>query len=76
MQDSDRCCGAAGSFCITHQAISEQISSKKAYNIVSTGADVVVTSCPSCKVGLTQGLLRINKNLPVLHIAELFNTRA
>ncbi|MEW5821857.1 MAG: (Fe-S)-binding protein [Cyanobacteriota bacterium] len=73
MQNSDTCCGAAGSFCITHSDISTKISTKKADNIILTGAEIVLTSCPSCKIGLTQGLLARNKKLNIYHPVELLH---
>lgn len=71
MQGADTCCGAAGSFCITHSDVSNTISVKKAQNILNTNADIVLTSCPSCKVGLSQGLLSLNKPMKILHPVEL-----
>lgn len=71
MQDANVCCGAAGSFCITNSRVSKNISAKKAYNILQTKANIVLTSCPSCKIGLTQGLLPHNKPVEIYHTVEL-----
>jgi glycolate oxidase iron-sulfur subunit len=71
MTGADTCCGAAGSFCMTHMKLSNQISEKKAENILLTGADIVLTSCPSCKIGLTQGLISKHENKTTLHPVEL-----
>lgn len=71
MNNSDTCCGAAGSFCITHMNLSESISLNKANNILNTRADIVLTSCPSCKVGIAQGLVQKNTQLKILHPVEL-----
>lgn len=74
MKKPDTCCGAAGSFSITHQDVSESISNKKATDIKQTGSEIVLTSCPSCKVGLSQGLISIHKNdVEVQHIVELIH---
>jgi glycolate oxidase iron-sulfur subunit len=73
MPEAESCCGASGSFCITHPEVSKQISIKKALNIESTGADIVLTSCPSCKVGIMQGGIAINKTFRVYHPVEIIH---
>lgn len=57
MKDYDDCCGFAGEFAIKNHKISMAISKKKAQNIINTGADYVVTTCPACILGLNQGLM-------------------
>lgn len=72
MNKPDTCCGAAGSFSITHQDISETISKNKAASIIETGSEIVFTSCPSCKVGLSQGLISCQEeSIKVQHVVEL-----
>lgn len=71
MEGADTCCGAAGSFCITQSDISKKISIKKAQNIIETKSDIVLTSCPSCNIGIAQGLLEFNKDFKVHHPVEL-----
>lgn len=71
MHKSDTCCGAAGTFCITNSDLSEKISLSKANNIINTDADIVLTSCPSCKIGLAQGLLKAGKQKQIYHPVEL-----
>lgn len=53
----DDCCGFAGSFSIKNLKLSQKISQKKAKNIIKTNADYVITTCPSCLLGLWQGLI-------------------
>ena len=71
MKESDKCCGAAGNFFICMEKISKEISKKKACNILKTHAQIVSTSCPSCNIGIIQGLLELDKDLPVLQPVEL-----
>lgn len=71
MKDSDVCCGAAGTFCISQSEISKAISSDKAQNILNTGADIVCTSCAGCKIGLSQGLIEKNSTIPIYHPVEI-----
>lgn len=63
MENYDDCCGFAGEFAIKNHKISTAISKKKAQNIINTGADYVITTCPACILGLKQGLFG-KKNAP------------
>ena len=57
MKDYDECCGFAGEFVLNNFAMSRTISNKKADNAVNCGADIVLTTCPACILGLKAGLL-------------------
>lgn len=65
------CCGFAGEFSLKHPVISSAIGQKKASEIINSGADVVITSCPSCAAGLKKSL--IQTNIKVLMLSELLN---
>ena len=71
MQGADVCCGAAGSFCVTHPALSEGVGSNKADNILATKADVVVSGCPSCLTQLKAMLAAKGSDIKVMHPMEL-----
>jgi glycolate oxidase iron-sulfur subunit len=64
------CCGAAGLFCVENGKISLEISAKKA-SILSQNADVVLTSCASCTMGLLQGFASLGKNVEIYNPVEL-----
>lgn len=70
LNEADSCCGAAGSFILTNSKVSEKISECKAENIVDTQADIVLTTCPSCVLGLKQGLLKKKSNMKVQQLIE------
>ncbi len=55
MKDFDKCCGFAGEFALKNPEISQKISATKMQNAFETNADYVLTSCPSCLLGLLQG---------------------
>lgn len=57
MKDFDKCCGFSGEFAIKNPEISQKISETKIQNAIETKADYVLTSCPSCILGLTQGVI-------------------
>lgn len=57
MKDFDKCCGFSGEFALKNRNLSKMISLEKAQNAIMTNADYIVTSCPSCILGLNQGML-------------------
>ena len=69
-ENSKECCGAAGSFILLNNDLSKQISRKKAQGIIKTGANMVVTSCPSCFLGIKQGLLQEQSSIKVMQLIE------
>jgi glycolate oxidase iron-sulfur subunit len=71
MKGADVCCGAAGSFCVTHPALSEDVGSNKADSILETKADVVVSGCPSCLTQLKAMLTAKRSKVKVMHPMEL-----
>lgn len=73
MKDYDECCGLAGEFAIKNHKISVQISKQKAKNIIETGADYVVTTCPACILGLKQGLFGIKKSPKVVSLSDFLS---
>lgn len=56
MEDPEKCCGAAGAHFIEHRALSEKIRTPKIKDIAQSGADLVVTQCPSCRTYLGAAL--------------------
>lgn len=62
MKDFDKCCGFSGQFAIKNPEISKQISKEKAKNAIETNANYILTSCPACILGLTQGIIEAKKN--------------
>lgn len=70
MKESDKCCGAAGTYVFTHYDTSQKIASMKRKNIKETGADVITASCPSCIMQLTN-LVREEPQVKACHPIEL-----
>lgn len=71
MLEPKRCCGGGGLFSFTHYSIAKAIGQKKANQIAATGAEAVVTSCPSCMMQLEDMLRRSGLQQKVQHIAEV-----
>ncbi|MBF0344874.1 MAG: (Fe-S)-binding protein [Nitrospirae bacterium] len=61
------CCGFGGTYSFFHKETSDKILNTTATELLSTGCDVVVTSCPNCIFQLSKGLTE----KPILHIIEV-----
>jgi glycolate oxidase iron-sulfur subunit len=71
MKSPDRCCGAGGSFSLANYEISRKINDRKIADIASTKADIVATSCGSCRMHIIDGLVQSNMNQNCLHAVQL-----
>lgn len=73
MRDSDRCCGSAGIYNVTHPDLSMQILDEKMVNIAATQPDIIVTANAGCLLQLQQGVHRAGLNAKVLHVMDLLD---
>ena len=65
MAGPDTCCGSAGSFSLTHYDLSMKVLGRKVDSILATGAGMVVTGCPACRLQIEHGLRERGKMMPV-----------
>lgn len=70
MENYDDCCGFSGSFALKNRKLSMELSKQKAKNIVQTGADYVITTCPACVLGLKQGLFLTGGKTKIVSLLE------
>jgi Fe-S oxidoreductase len=56
MEKPGACCGAGGAFFVDFKELSQKIREPKLRDIKQTGAELVVTQCPSCRSYLSAGL--------------------
>ena len=70
LPEADICCGSAGSYNLTEPDMAERLQKRKIDNILSTGADLVVTSNPGCMLQIQSGLQKAGANMRVQHIAD------
>nr|WP_092068604.1 (Fe-S)-binding protein [Dendrosporobacter quercicolus]NSL47157.1 (Fe-S)-binding protein [Dendrosporobacter quercicolus DSM 1736]SDL78434.1 glycolate oxidase iron-sulfur subunit [Dendrosporobacter quercicolus] len=73
MKDCDRCCGSGGSFSLANYELSRKINDKKVANIAGTKADIVATSCGTCRMHLQDGILQNHMNQDVVHTVQLLD---
>ena len=70
----DDCCGFAGSFILKNNKLSKSLMLKKAENIINSGAEYVITTCPSCILGLKLGLMfKGARNIKVVSLLEFLS---
>lgn len=73
LNESDRCCGFAGSYSIMHKAISKKLVERKVDNIVKTKADILVTACPGCIMQIQGAVQNNGINIKVMHFVSYLN---
>ncbi len=71
LPERDICCGGAGSYFVKNPDTAARIGERKARNILSTGANVVVTACPGCAVQIEASLARLGADVRVALLGEL-----
>jgi glycolate oxidase iron-sulfur subunit len=70
MTESDLCCGSAGSYNLTEPKMARELASRKADNILTTGADYVVLANPGCEFQIAAELHRRGAMTRVVHLAD------
>jgi len=67
MRHPERCCGAGGTFGITHKELSRKILEDKTLAADATGAEIVASGCPGCILQLTEGAVVANSDWQAEH---------
>lgn len=65
IRESSKCCGSGGGVKSAFPEIAKSIAIERGKEAESTGCDILVTSCPFCKLNLSE-----NSNLDVLDLSE------
>lgn len=63
-RENSLCCGAGGGVKSAYPEIAEQVAESRIRQAKDSGADLLVTACPFCKLNLK------NHNIPVLDLTE------
>ena len=71
LKDAARCCGSGGTFSLAHYELSRAINDAKLDDAEKTGAEILVTGCPACRMHITDGLVQRGSGMQVVHTAEL-----
>jgi glycolate oxidase iron-sulfur subunit len=73
MDGSDRCCGSAGIYNITHPGMSQELLQEKMRAVAATSPDAVVAPNPGCMLQLRYGAQRYGPNVNVYHLMDLLD---
>lgn len=68
-KDYDECCGFSGEFALHNPKLSFKMTQQKAKKLAETGADIILTACPACIMGIHQGFLG-KKHPKIMNIIE------
>src|SRR2546428_2158111 len=71
MNGSDRCCGSAGIYNLTHPEMSQELLREKMESIAQTGAQAVIAPNPGCMLQLRYGAKRYGPPVKVFHLMDL-----
>lgn len=71
--EGELCCGSAGTYNLEQPELARQIGVRKAHNILSTGAQAVVTGNIGCITQIRTHLAALGKPLPIWHTIELLD---
>ena len=70
LPEAEICCGSAGSYNLTEPEMAERLQQRKINNLLSTGADICVTTNPGCMLQIQAGLKKAGSEMRVQHIAD------
>ncbi len=73
MEGSDRCCGSAGIYNITHPAMSQHLLKEKLQAIAATKAEAVIAPNPGCMLQLSYGAQRYGPGVKIYHLIDLLD---
>ena len=73
LPEADWCCGSAGSQLITHYETSWKVLDRKLDNVKKTGADILASGCPGCRMQLQAGFRKRGRAVRTAHPAALLD---
>jgi len=71
LQESDWCCGSAGTYNLTEPEMARRLLDKKVKNIEATEAELVVTGNPGCLMQIRAGLQQRGLPIKAVHTVDL-----
>ena len=73
MEGSDRCCGSAGIYNITHAEMSRHLLKEKMQSVQSTNTEAIVAPNPGCMLQLKFGAQHYGPDVKVYHLMDLLD---
>jgi heterodisulfide reductase subunit D len=65
------CCGGGGGLLVTDRTLADRLAEKRVKQAIETGADYLVTLCPTCELNLRTASERLNAKLQVKNVLDL-----
>ena len=72
-RDSERCCGSAGIYNVTHYDMSMEVLESKMKDLVPAHPDIIATGNPGCHLQLSEGVRRAMLKAEVVHPVVLLD---
>ncbi len=73
LDESELCCGAAGTYNLTQPEMSERLGKRKLDRILATGAEVVATGNVGCILQIARQLKQTGRPIRVVHPVDLLD---
>lgn len=73
IKESEICCGSAGIYNLVEPEPAIALGERKARNVLSAGARLLVTSNPGCLIQIRAALQRLGERLPMAHPVEVID---
>ena len=73
LEETEICCGAAGTYNLTQPEMSERLGRRKMDHIEATGADVVATGNVGCILQIARKVKERGKSIEVVHPIDLLD---
>jgi glycolate oxidase iron-sulfur subunit len=73
LEESEICCGAAGTYNLSQPEMSERLGRRKMDHIEATGAKVVATGNVGCILQIARKVKERGKDIEVLHPIDLLD---
>jgi glycolate oxidase iron-sulfur subunit len=71
--DGELCCGSAGIYNIVQPEPARELGDRKARNVLSTGASLLVTANPGCLMQVASSIERLGGQIRLAHTAEVLD---
>ena len=71
MENPERCCGGGGVFNLLHYDLSMKIGDYKAKAIGKSGAEIVATGCPGCRLQIEDLLATKGSEVKCTHTIQV-----
>ncbi len=73
LEESEICCGAAGTYNLTQPEMSERLGLRKMDHIANTGAEAVATGNIGCILQIARKVKESGKAIDVVHPVDLLD---